>query len=91
MCSINFTIEYEDVDTGVVFDQEGQFRLQNTTEWIPFLLDLNNPQTPNLDVEGVYEMRVRIFDGRVWSDWFYTYFSIGCGAFTIGFSTGFNA
>lgn len=91
MCSIDFTVEWEDLDTGLIFNHEGQYRMQGNSQWIPFSFDIDNPQTPYLTEIGVYEMRIRIFDGRVWSDWFYSYFEIGCGAFTIGYSTGFNA
>lgn len=91
MCVINFTIQYEDLDTNVVVDYEGQYRMTGTTQWIPFNFDFNNPQTPFLNELGDYQMRIRIFDGRVWSEWFITNFQIGCGGFTIGFSKGFNS
>lgn len=91
MCVINFNFNYEDLDTGLIFDHEGEYRLQDSASWIPFLFDLENPQTPFLTEIGNYQMRIRIFDGRAWSDWFYSYFQIGCGAFDIGYSRGFEA
>lgn len=91
MCTIAFTIEWEDLDSGIIFDHEGQYREVGIGPWIPFVFDLDNPQTPYLTEIGDYEMRIRIFDGKVWSDWFYSRFQIGCGAFTTGFSTGFNS
>lgn len=91
MCRINFEIQYQEPDTNVIMDWEGQYRIEGSNVWIPFEFDWNNPQTPNLIELGAYQMRIRIFDGRVWSDWFLSYFSIGCGGFTIGYSIGFNS
>lgn len=91
MCTISFTITWEDLDTDLIFDHEGEYRKQGDTLWIPFQFDLNAPETPNIAEEGVYQMRIRIFDGRTWSDWYYTVFGIGCAAFTIGYSEGFNS
>lgn len=91
MCTIGFTITYEDLDTDLVYNWEGEYRKMGTSEWIPFQFEWNNPQTPNIIEQGIYEMRIRIFDGRVWSDWFYTEFAVGCAAFTIGYSEGYNA
>lgn len=91
MCSIAFTVQWEDLDSGLIFNHEGQYRQIGVTGWIPFNFDLDNPQTPYLTEVGDYEMRIRIFDGKVWSDWFYSQFQIGCGGFTIGFSKGFNS
>lgn len=91
MCSITFTIQWEDLDSGLIFNHEGQYRKAGSSAWAPFEFDINNPQTPYLTEIGDYEMRIRIFDGKVWSEWFSSFFSIGCGAFTIGFSTGFDA
>ena len=91
MCTIGFTIEWEDLDTDLIFDHEGQYREQGSTEWIPFQFDLNNPETPDIVEEGIYEMRIRIFDGRAWSEWFYKIFGIGCAAFTIGYDDSFKS
>lgn len=91
MCSIAFTIQWEDLDSGLIFDHEGQYKKQGTNTWIPFQFDWDDPHTPFLLEEGVYDMRIRIFDGRAWSDWFLTSFSIGCAGFTTGFSLGFNS
>lgn len=91
MCIINFNIEYEDLDSGLIFNQQGEYRKQGTIQWTPFNFSMDNPQTPFISEIGNYEMRIRIFDGKAWSDWFYSNFQIGCGGFTIGFSTGFNS
>lgn len=91
MCSIDFTVSWEDEDNSVIFGHEGQFRKVGSLSWTPFFFDINNPKTPFLIEEGDYELRVRIFDGTIWSDWFVARFQIGCGGFTIGFSEGFNS
>lgn len=91
MCRINFNIEWQDLDSGLIFDHEGQYRETGTGPWIPFDFDFDNPQTPFINEIGDYQMRIRIFDGKAWSDWYYTNFQIGCGAFTVGFSKGFNS
>lgn len=91
MCSIAFTIQWEDLDSGLIFNHEGEYRKVGTGPWTPFEFDINNPQTPYLTEIGDYQMRIRIFDGKVWSDWFVSNFQIGCGGFTTGFSTGFNS
>lgn len=91
MCRVEFQIIYEEPDTDVILDWEAQYKIQGTLSWVPFEFDWNNPQTPNIEEIGVYGLRVRLFDGRSWSDWFYSQFQVGCGAFTTGFSLGFES
>ena len=91
MCTIDFNVVWEDLDSGLIFAHEGQYRKVGSPIWIPFNFDLDNPKTPYITEIGDYQMRIRIFDGQAWSEWFISQFQIGCGAFTTGYDTGYDS
>ena len=90
MCQIDLNITYTDQEGTGVLANEAEYKQVNSNVWIPFILDINNPKTPDLQTEGQYQLRIRLYNGYGWSDWFMSLFNIGCGAFSDGFSDGFD-
>jgi len=70
MCRIDLELTTT-VGNGLsVTSANGRYRLQGTSNWSTFQIDLNNPQTPNINTLGIYEIQVNITDnsGSV-SEW----------------------
>jgi hypothetical protein len=60
MAKINFTIP-EDLQVGEISLVEGRYKLTASNVWIVFLIEnINNPQTPDITEEGIYEIEVRV-------------------------------
>lgn len=89
MCRISLNIDYFDGEGIGAIATEAQYRLTPSQNWIPFPLDIANPQTPDLFVDGHYKIRVRLFNGYGWSAWFISDFWIGCGAYSEGYNEGY--
>lgn len=90
MCRVDLNIDYTDLTGNGVIETEAQYRGVGTGGWIPFTLDINDPKSPNLFVNGKYLFRVRLNNGTGWSAWKQGEFWIGCGAFDSGFDVGFE-
>jgi len=62
MCKINLELT-SIVQLGFnVSSANGRYRELNTVPWTTFSINLNNPQTPNINNEGLYELQVNIVD-----------------------------
>lgn len=72
MCQINFSIQYTDADGDTLQAAEGRYKLQNVATFSTiFNINLSNPKTPDIKVNGVYDLEVRVQDVRgLWSEWF---------------------
>lgn len=70
MCQINFTIQASDID-GTLLGGEGRYKLSSSSTWVTFnIADINNAQTPNLTVEGDYDLEIRVQDNNnTYSSW----------------------
>lgn len=86
MCRISLNINYFDGEGTGVLQTEAQYRKKPSLSWIPFPLDINDPKTPDLFVEGEYQLRIRLFNGYGWSAWFQSNFWIGCGEYDDGYN-----
>jgi len=85
MCQIQFKILTENNDK-TLEKAEGRYKLASSTNWMVFSVDLNNLQTPDITIEGDYELQVRVTyeskpEEKNWSDWQQSTFSISeyCG------------
>ncbi|PTX62349.1 hypothetical protein C8N46_103449 [Kordia periserrulae] len=78
MCQISFTIQYADADGDTLQAAEGKYRLATSTgAWTSFVIDINDPKTPDITVLGDYDLEVRIQDtGNLWSDWYASSFKV---------------
>lgn len=68
MCVINFSI----VNTGSTpTSAQGRYRVAGSmSNWTTFPVDINNPQTPDIVVNGTYELQVRVqYADSTFSDW----------------------
>lgn len=62
MCKIRFNINASDSD-GTINAGEGRYRIVGTTSWTVFAIaNINLPETPDITVEGDYELQVRVQD-----------------------------
>lgn len=71
MCKIRFDVSQENTGDTITAIQ-GEYRLALTTSWTPFnVTNISSPETPDITVQGTYDLRVRIQnqDG-VLSEWF---------------------
>lgn len=69
---MNFTVQAFDSD-GTIEAGEARYKLVSDTSWIAtFSLTLDEvEQTPNITVEGTYNLQVRVKDDSdIWSEWF---------------------
>lgn len=78
MCQIDFTIQFTDQDNSLIQAAEGRYKLQSDSVFEPvFSIDITDPKTPDLNVNGDYDLDVRIQDeDGLWSNWFSTTFLI---------------
>jgi len=72
MCQINFSIQYTDADGDTLQAAEGRYKLKSVATFSPvFNINLSNPKTPDIKVNGVYDLEVRVQDVKgLWSNWF---------------------
>lgn len=62
MCQINFNINASDSD-GTVVSGEGRYKLTSSSTWTTFnISSITNAQTPDITVEGDYDLEVRVQD-----------------------------
>jgi len=62
MCKIGINIKTELIDGGVITSANGQYALINTEDWVDFVIDINFPQTPDINIVGNYKLKIRIID-----------------------------
>jgi len=72
MCKISIDLSTT-TPSGTQLDSVvGQYRLVDATSWITFPITLSNPETPDINIFGNYELRVNvtnnIADTSAWSD-----------------------
>ena len=72
MCKIDFKIQYTDADGDSLQGAEGRYKLKSAATFEPvFSINLSNSQTPDITVDGVYDLEVRVQDTKgLWSEWF---------------------
>lgn len=72
MCKIDFKIEYTDAEGNSLQAAEGRYKLKTATSFKPiFAINLTNPQTPDITVDGEYDLEVRVQDSSgLWSNWY---------------------
>lgn len=71
MCKIRFDVSQENTGDTITAIQ-GEYKLALTANWTPFnVTNISSPETPDITVQGTYDLRVRIQnqDG-VLSEWF---------------------
>jgi hypothetical protein len=69
MSKINFTIPTF-TGAGSIVLVEGRYKLTTSEEWIVFnVIDIDNPQTPDITEEGVYELEVRVLNSSLEEGW----------------------
>ena len=82
MCQIHFTIQYTDPEGDSLQVAIGRYKLTLSTVWNDFIINLADPKTPDIVIEGFYDLEVKVQDAfGTWSDWFASTFEISddCG------------
>ena len=76
MCRINFTIQYIDADH--LQAAEGRYKLKNATAYgTIFPMNISNLQTPDINVNGEYDLQVRVQSTNgLWSNWYTSTFKV---------------
>jgi hypothetical protein len=60
MSIINFTLPAS-IGNGEISTAEGRYKLSSSSVWTTFNIgNINNPQTPDIIIEGVYDLEVRV-------------------------------
>ena len=73
MCQIRFNLN----SSSTITTAQGKYKLVDSSSWISFLIDVNNPKTPDIVTTGDYELQVRIQDiNGLLSDWITDTFKI---------------
>jgi hypothetical protein len=71
MCQIGLQLTTTTQQGLTITSATGRYRLQGTSIWTTFPINLSNPLTPNIEVIGVYEIQVNVTDSSgvssVWS------------------------
>jgi len=82
MCVIGITLSTTTSEDTTIVSSSGRYRRLGTSLWTNFVINLDNPQTPNIIEGGFYELEVNVTNSvGATSDWAQSTFQVNrdCG------------
>lgn len=62
MCRIGLTLTTSVQEGLTITSATGRYRLQGTSTWTTFSINLTDPRTPNITTNGIYQLQVNVSD-----------------------------